>query len=76
MEIKILGTGCDKCKKLHINTLEALKELKIEAQVEKLEDIVSIMSYGVMDAPALVVDGEVKLSGRVANVEEIIDIIR
>ncbi len=76
MEIKILGTGCDKCKKLYKNTLEALEKTGVEGQVEKVEDIVSIMSYGVMDAPALVVDGEVRLSGRVAKVEEIIEIIK
>ncbi len=76
MDIKILGTGCDKCKKLYNNTQEAVKELGVEASIQKVEDIISIMSFGVMDAPALVVDGEVMLSGRVAKVEEIINLIK
>jgi small redox-active disulfide protein 2 len=71
MNIKILGTGCPNCKKLEANAKQALEELKIEAEVEKITDIAEIMRYGVMSLPALVVDGEVKLSGRIPDEEEL-----
>lgn len=71
MNIKILGTGCPNCQKLEQNTKEALKELKIEAEVEKVTDIAEIVSYGVMGMPALVVGNEVKVSGRIPGTEEI-----
>ena len=71
MIIKILGTGCSNCKKLEANAREAVKELGIEATVEKVEDIKDIMAYGVMKTPALVVDEQVKVMGRVPSVEDI-----
>jgi len=71
MEIKILGTGCKKCVTLYENVVRALDETNREAKVEKVEDIVGIMSYGVMSTPALVVDGKVVVSGRSVGVEEI-----
>lgn len=71
MEIKILGTGCKKCATLYENVVRALDETNREAKVEKVEDIVGIMSYGVMSTPALVVDGKVVVSGRSVGVEEI-----
>jgi small redox-active disulfide protein 2 len=71
MNIKILGTGCPNCQKLEANTKKALEELKMKAQVEKITEIQDIMSYGVMGTPALVVDGEVKIYGRVADAKEI-----
>lgn len=71
MDIKILGTGCPNCQKLENNTRQALEELKLKANVEKVTEIEDIMSYGVMGTPALVVDGEVKIYGRVADSKEI-----
>ena len=71
MDIKILGTGCPKCKALEKATLEAVKESNIEASVSKVEDIVEIMKYGVMSTPALVVDGNVLIKGYVPSVAEI-----
>ncbi|NDL68553.1 thioredoxin family protein [Anaerotalea alkaliphila] len=71
MVIKILGSGCASCRKLEANAREAVKELGIEASVEKVEDIQGIMAYGVMKTPALVVDGQVKVMGRVPSVEDI-----
>ncbi|WP_319589700.1 thioredoxin family protein [uncultured Draconibacterium sp.] len=64
MEIKVLGTGCAKCKKLEERTRNAISELGIEASIEKVEDIYKIMQFGVMNTPALVVDGKVVLSGK------------
>lgn len=71
MKIKILGSGCKNCKKLAENAQKAVEELGISAEIEKVEDIQDIMSYGVMSTPALVVDEELKSSGRVLKAEEI-----
>ncbi|GMQ61225.1 thioredoxin family protein [Vallitalea maricola] len=72
MVIKILGGGCKNCQNLYKNTLEALETVGIEAQVLKVEDINEIMSYGVMKTPALVVDDQVKIMGRVAKYKELV----
>lgn len=71
MIIKILGSGCANCRKLEENAKKAVEELGIEANFEKVTDYKDIVSYGVMTTPALVVDGKVKLSGRVASSQEI-----
>jgi small redox-active disulfide protein 2 len=76
MEIKVLGPGCANCKKLVQNVKEAVNELGIEADVQKVEDIAEIMSYGVMSTPGLVVDGVVKSSGRALSVSEIKEILK
>jgi small redox-active disulfide protein 2 len=71
MNIKILGTGCAKCKSLEKLTIEVVEENKFDAEITKVEDIVQIMRYGVMSTPALVIDGKVMISGRVPSKEEI-----
>ena len=71
MKIEVLGTGCAKCKTLFENTQKALAESGQSAEIIKIEDIPSIMKYGVMSTPALVIDGQVKFSGKVASVAEI-----
>lgn len=71
MDIKILGTGCPNCKTLEKNTLEAIQRLGLDASVEKVEDIMDIMSYGIARTPALVLDGKVIMSGRVVSSSEI-----
>jgi small redox-active disulfide protein 2 len=71
MKIAILGTGCAKCRKLETNVREAVAELGSDAQVEKVEDLAAITSYGVMMTPALAIDGEVKVMGKVPDVGEI-----
>ena len=71
MVIKILGSGCAKCKKLEANAQQAVKELGIEATIEKVKEIEKIMEYGVMKTPALVVDEQVKVMGRVPSAEDI-----
>ncbi|RIH64380.1 thioredoxin family protein [Mariniphaga sediminis] len=71
MDIKVLGTGCPKCKALEKAVHSSLTELKIDANVSKVEDIMQIMQYGVMRTPALVIDGKVVLSGRLPNDEEL-----
>ncbi len=71
MEIKVLGTGCPKCKTLEKATRDMVSELGIEATVTKEEDIMKIMEYGIMRTPGLVVDGKVVLSGRVPSSSEL-----
>ncbi|MCK5706398.1 MAG: TM0996/MTH895 family glutaredoxin-like protein [Candidatus Aureabacteria bacterium] len=71
MKIEILGMGCPKCKQLFENVQTALKGKGIEAEVLKVEDIDKITEYAVMMTPALVIDGEVKSSGKVLNSDEI-----
>lgn len=75
MEIKVLGTGCAKCKTLEQHTNEALKDLEFSADVIKVEDIVEIMNFGVMTTPALVVNGKVVVKGKVPSVSEIKDLL-
>jgi len=70
-KIQILGTGCPKCKKLAENAETAAKVLGIEYEIEKVTDINEIMNFGVMMTPALVVDGDVKIAGKVPSVEDI-----
>jgi len=70
-KIEILGTGCPKCKKLTELTMEAAAQLNLECDIEKVEDIQKITAYGVMMTPALVVDGKVKVSGKVPSIEEL-----
>lgn len=71
MKIEIFGPGCPKCKRLFQNTEEAAKDLNLEAEIAKVEDIQKIMNAGVMMTPAFAVDGEVKSAGKVLSVDEI-----
>lgn len=75
MDIKILGSGCSNCAKLEKLIKESIVQLGIEAQVEKVEDMQKIMSYGVMSTPALVINGVVKLTGKVPNKARLIEIL-
>jgi small redox-active disulfide protein 2 len=71
-EIKILGTGCPRCKRTTEVVEEAVKTAGIDANIEKVEDITEIIKYQVMSTPAIVIDGIVVLKGRVPNKEEVI----
>jgi len=71
MEIKVLGTGCAKCGKVYENVKKAIEELGIDAELEKVEDIDKIISFGVFMTPAVVINGEIKASGRIPSTEEI-----
>ena len=75
MEIKILGTGCPKCNSLEKITRKAVAESGIEANIEKVEDIMEIMNYGIIRTPGLVVNGEVKVSGRLPSEKEILSFL-
>lgn len=76
MIIKVLGSGCDKCKKLESNVKEAVSAIGVDATVEKIEDFKAIMAYGVMQTPALVIDKQVKVIGKVLSVEEVKALIK
>ncbi len=75
MEIKVLGPGCAKCKTLEKAVVNALAELNLSVKVEKVEDIMQIMAYGIMTTPALVIDTKVVVKGSVPSVKELKEII-
>jgi len=75
MEIQIYGSGCKNCVKLAENAKKAVEELGIEAEINKVEDMKDIVEAGVMSTPGLGIDGEVKVKGRVPDVEEIKELI-
>ncbi|MCK9257998.1 MAG: thioredoxin family protein [Sulfurospirillaceae bacterium] len=76
MKIEILGTGCDKCKKLKDATMEALSKLDGFHEVVSVDDVLEILEYEVLQTPALVVDGKVKSFGKVLSSSEILKILR
>jgi small redox-active disulfide protein 2 len=76
MKIEIFGTGCAKCKRLEKNVHEAVAMAGIDAQIVKIEDINAIMEQGIMVTPALAIDGELKLMGKVPSVEELSKLIK
>jgi len=71
MELKILGTGCPKCRKVYANAQRAIADLGIAVKLEKVEAIDEILRYSVMMTPAVVINGRVRASGRIASVEEL-----
>lgn len=75
MEIKVLGTGCTKCKKLEQLTRDTVAEMGIEANIVKEEDIYKIMQYGVMRTPGLVIDEKVVLTGRLPKSSELKELL-
>lgn len=73
--IKVLGPGCPKCKTTYNNALEAVKQLGIEADVTKIEDLETMMQYNVLATPVLMIDEVSKVRGRVADVKEIKELL-
>jgi small redox-active disulfide protein 2 len=76
MKIEVLGTGCAKCQNLYNLTEQAIGKSGKFVQLAKVEDINEIMAYGVMSTPALVIDGEVKVAGRIPSLDEIVEMIK
>ena len=76
MKVSVLGTGCAKCEKLYERTRQALDELGLDAELEKVSGIQEILAFGVMMTPALAVDGEVKVAGKVPGLQEIKEMLR
>ncbi|HBF87695.1 MAG TPA: hypothetical protein DDX39_03550 [Bacteroidales bacterium] len=75
MEIKVLGTGCTKCKSLEKMVREKVAELKLDANVTKEEDIVKIMGYGILSTPGLVINDKVVMSGRLPSDKELNELL-
>ena len=75
MEIKILGTGCGKCKTTYAVIEKVINENNITATITKVEDIMEIMSYNILATPAVVIDGEVKIKGGVPSVAKIKELL-
>ena len=73
--IKVLGPGCPKCKTTYNNVLEAIKQMGIEADVTKIEDIEEMMKYNVLTTPVLMIDDVAKVKGRIADVKEIKELL-
>jgi small redox-active disulfide protein 2 len=71
MEIKVLGPGCPRCQATEKNVKEALAEAGVDAQIEKVTDVMEIAKYGVFGTPAVVVDGEVKSVGKIPGKDEV-----
>jgi small redox-active disulfide protein 2 len=76
MEIKILGTGCPKCKTLEKIAHDVVEQENIQATITKVEDIMAIMSYGVMSTPALVVNEKVEIKGRIPSYDEVKQVLK
>ncbi len=75
MEIRILGTGCPKCHKLEAETRQVATDMQLDCNIEKVTELKDIMSYGVMLTPALVVDGTVKVVGKVPSRDELMKLL-
>ncbi|MEP0365740.1 MAG: thioredoxin family protein [Cyclobacteriaceae bacterium] len=75
-DIKVLGPGCAKCKTTYNNVLEALKQTQAEARTEKVEDLEEMMKYNILTTPVLMIDGEIKVKGRIAQVNEIVELLK
>lgn len=76
MNIKVIGSGCPDCNKLYDNTIAALQELGIAAEVEKIGDLIEIVKLGVLSAPSLMIDGKLVVSGKVAGQKEIAKLLK
>lgn len=76
MEIKVIGTGCEKCSRLYQNVQQALSLLGLEVEIQKVEDLMEIVRLGVMTSPSLMINGKLVVSGHVANVNTILDLLK
>ena len=74
-KIQVLGPGCQKCQVLYQHVEQAVKELGLECELEKVTDISAIVAYGILSTPALVVNGEVKIVGRVPSAEQLKEVL-
>ncbi|MCL7762720.1 thioredoxin family protein [Polaribacter sp. Z014] len=74
--IKVLGTGCPKCKSMTAVVQEVVSENNIDATIEKVEDIMKIMEFNVMSTPALVIDNVIAIKGRIPSKEEVLELLK
>ena len=76
MEIKVIGSGCEKCGRVYENVCDAVAQLGLDAEIQKVDDLMEIVMLGVMSAPAVMVDGKLVISGRVPNVKTLVGILK
>lgn len=76
MKIQVIGEGCDKCDTLYANVEAAVAEVGIEAELVKVQDLIEIVTLGVMSAPSVMIDGKLVIAGRVAKKDEIVKILK
>lgn len=76
MNIKVLGTGCDKCTQLYENTKAAVAQLGLDAEIEKVERLIDIVKLGVITTPSLMVDGKLIVNGQAASTQTIVDLLQ
>lgn len=76
INIKVLGEGCEKCNKVNDNIKEAIEILNLDAEVEKVEDLIEIVTYGVMSTPGIMINEKVVSVGRILKTDEIIELLR
>jgi len=76
MNLKVIGTGCEKCDQLYENTKQAVAELGIQAEIEKVEDLMEIVKLGVMTSPSLMKDGKLIISGQVVSTDKIVKLLQ
>lgn len=76
MNLKVIGTGCEKCDQLYENTKQAVAELGIQAEIEKVEDLMEIVKLGVMTSPSLMKDGKLIISGQVVSSDKIVKLLQ
>lgn len=76
MNLKVIGTGCEDCDRLYENTKQAIAQLGIEAELEKIEDLMEIVKLGVMTAPSLMKDGKLIISGQVVSTDKIVKLLQ
>ena len=76
MNLKVIGTGCEDCDRLSENTKQAIAQLGIEAELEKVEDLMEIVKLGVMTAPSLMKDGKLIISGQVVSTDKIVKLLQ
>lgn len=76
MKIQVIGEGCDKCDTLYANVQAAVEELGLQVELEKVEDLIEIVTLGVMSAPSVMIDGKLVIAGRVAKKDEIVKILK
>lgn len=76
MNIKVLGAGCDKCTQLYENTKAAVQQLGLDAEIEKVEDLLDIVKLGVITTPSVMVDGKLIVSGQVASAKAIAKLLQ
>ena len=76
MNIKVIGSGCDKCDTLYANVIAAVQTMGLDAEIEKIEDLIQIVTLGEMTVPALMIDGKLVAAGRALKEKEVIKLIK